>query len=65
MICRYCSACSARFQLATEMVASISGDGVYDTKGCCGAITQREAQAMISTRKNAKVWKDHRPGHSP
>jgi hypothetical protein len=40
----------------------VSGDGAYDTKGCHEAITQRGAQAIIPTRKNAKLWKDQRPG---
>ena len=39
---------------ADETVASFSGDGAYDTKGCYEAIAQREAQAIIPTRKNAK-----------
>jgi len=45
-----------------EMIASVSGDGAYDTKGCHEAIAQRGAQAIIPTRKNAKPWKDQRPG---
>jgi hypothetical protein len=45
-----------------EMIASVSGDGAYDTKGCHEAIAQRCAQAIIPTRKNAKPWKDQRPG---
>ena len=45
-----------------ETVASVSGDGAYDTKGCHEAIAQRGAQAVIPTRKNAKPWKDQRPG---
>lgn len=47
---------------AEEMIASVSGDGAYDTKGCHEAIAQRGAQAIIPTRKNAKPWKDQRPG---
>lgn len=45
-----------------EAVASVSGDGAYDTKGCHEAIAQRGAQAIIPTRKNAKLWKDQRCG---
>jgi hypothetical protein len=45
-----------------EMIASVSGDGAYDTKGCHEAIAQRGAQAIIPARKNAKPWKDQRPG---
>jgi len=44
-----------------ESIASVSGDGAYDTKGCHEAIAQRGAQAIIPTRKNAKPWKDQRP----
>jgi len=47
---------------AEEMIASFSGDGAYDTKGCHEAIAQRGAQAIIPTRKNAKPWKNLRPG---
>jgi hypothetical protein len=47
---------------ADETVASVSGDGAYDTKGWHEAIAQRGAQAIIPTRKNAKPWKDQRPG---
>jgi hypothetical protein len=45
-----------------ESIASVSGDGAYDTKGCHEAIAQRGAQAIIPTRRNAKPWKDRRPG---
>jgi len=47
---------------AEESIASVSGDVAYDTKGCHEAIAQRGAQAIIPTRKNAKPWKDQRPG---
>jgi hypothetical protein len=47
---------------AGEMIASVSGDGAYDTKGCHEAIAQRGAQAIIPTRKNGKPWKDQRLG---
>ena len=40
-----------------EAVASVSGDGAYDTKACHAAIVQRGAQAVIPPRKNAKAWK--------
>jgi len=46
----------------SETIASVSGDGAYDTKGCHEAIARRGAQAIIPTRKNAKPWKDKRPG---
>ena len=45
-----------------ERIASVYGDGAYDTKGCHEAIAQRGAQAIIPTRKNAKPWKDTCPG---
>lgn len=45
-----------------EIVASVSGDGAYDTKGWQKAIAKRGAQAIIPTRKNAEPWKDQRPG---
>ncbi|MBG6222634.1 hypothetical protein IWX79_003593 [Janthinobacterium sp. CAN_S1] len=45
-----------------EAIASVSGDGAYDTKACHDAIALRGAHAIIPTRKNGKPWKDHRPG---
>jgi hypothetical protein len=45
-----------------ERIESVRGDGAYDTKGCYEAIAQRGAHAIIPTRKNAKPWKDKRPG---
>ncbi|MFT7402156.1 MAG: hypothetical protein ACI83N_001756, partial [Hydrogenophaga sp.] len=35
-----------------EAVASVSGDGAYDTKACHAGIVQRGAQAVIPPRKN-------------
>jgi hypothetical protein len=43
--------------LPDEAVASVSGDGAYDTKACHAAIVQRGAQAAIPPRKNGKPWK--------
>ena len=40
-----------------EPIASVSGDGAYDTKACHAAIAQRNAQAAIPPRKNAQTWK--------
>jgi hypothetical protein len=40
-----------------EPIASVSGDGAYDTKACHAAIVGREAQAVIPPRKNAQAWK--------
>ncbi len=45
-----------------EAIASVSGDGAYDTKGCHEAIALRHADAIIPTRKNAKPWKANRTG---
>ena len=47
---------------SVSVSVSVSVDGACDTKGCHEAIAQRGAQAIIPTRKNAKPWKDHRPG---
>jgi hypothetical protein len=43
-----------------ESIASVSGNGAYDTKLCHEAIAQRGAEVIIPTRKNAKPWKDQR-----
>ena len=40
-----------------EALASVSGDGAYDTKACHAAIARRGAQAIIPPRKNAQPWK--------
>lgn len=45
-----------------EPLLSVSGDGAYDTKACHEAIAGRQAAAIIPTRRNAKPWKDGRPG---
>lgn len=47
---------------ADERIASVSGDGAYDTKDCHEAIALRAADAIIPTRKNAKLWKANRCG---
>jgi hypothetical protein len=41
-----------------EPIASVSGDGAYDTKACHAAIARRQAQAVIPPRKNARPWKE-------
>jgi hypothetical protein len=43
-----------------ELIASVTGDGAYDTKACHQAIAERGAQAIIPPRKNAKEWKKPR-----
>jgi hypothetical protein len=45
---------------AEERIASVSGDGAYDTKDCHEAIAFRAANAVIPTRKSAKLWKTNR-----
>ena len=45
-----------------EAIGSVSGDGAYDTKACHAAIAQRQAQAVIPPRKNAKQWKVKQTG---
>ena len=50
-------------QISTEeQIASVSGDGAYDKKGCHRAIALRQADAIIPIRKNAKPWKLNRLG---
>ncbi len=46
----------------SEQIASVSGDGAYDTKACHEAIALRQAAAIIPTRKNAKPWKENSAG---
>jgi hypothetical protein len=38
-------------------IASVSGDGAYDTKGCHNAIALRQAQAVIPVRRNGQPWR--------
>jgi hypothetical protein len=40
-----------------ESIASVSGDGAYDTKACHAAIIERGAQAVIPPRRNAQAWR--------
>ena len=47
---------------ADEPLASVSGDGAYDTRGCHDAIAARGAQAIIPPRRNAKLWKPDSAG---
>jgi len=46
---------------ADKIVASVSGDAAYDTKGCHEAVAKRGTQPIIPTRKNAKLGKDQGP----
>lgn len=45
-----------------EPGASVGGDGAHDTRMCHEAIAQRNAQAIIPPRKNAKAWKSAQAG---
>ena len=47
---------------ADEPIASVGGDGAYDTKACHAAIARRNAQAIIPPRKNARAWKSSQTG---
>jgi len=47
-----------------EPIASVGGDGAYDTKACHAAIALRKAQAIIPPRKNARAWKGTQAGAS-
>ena len=41
-----------------EQIDSVNTDGAYDTKHCRQVIVDRQANAIIPPRKNAKLWKD-------
>lgn len=47
-----------------EAIASVSGDGAYDTRACHAAINARNAQAVIPPRSNGKPWKATEHGAS-
>jgi len=40
-----------------QKIASVTADGVYDTRKCHNAIAERGADVVIPPRKNAKPWK--------
>ena len=40
-----------------QEIGFVTADGAYDTRKCHDAIADRGAQAVIPTRKNAKLWK--------
>ena len=46
----------------SEPVATVSGDGAYDTRACHEAIAAREAAAVIPIRKNGRPWKGKTAG---
>jgi hypothetical protein len=43
-------------------IESVSANGADDTQGCHEAIAAREATAVLSTRKNARLWKRRTAG---
>jgi hypothetical protein len=45
-----------------EAIATLAGDGAYDTVNCHQAITARQAQALIPPRAGAVEWPDHEDG---
>lgn len=47
---------------AYHEVASVTADGVYDTRKCHEAIADRGGAAVVPPRRNAKPWKETAPG---
>lgn len=45
-----------------ERIATVGGDGAYDTKKCHAAIAGRHAEAVIPVRRNGRPWKEDSPG---
>ena len=45
-----------------ERIATVGGDGAYDTKKCRAAIAGRHADAVIPVRRNGRQWKEDGPG---
>ena len=48
-------------QIATP-IATVTGDGAYDTQACHAAIAAVGTAAIIPSRKNARLWKKYPPG---
>ncbi len=44
-----------------EAIGTVTGDGAYDTRRCHTAIVERQAVAIIPTRKNGRPWKEDCP----
>lgn len=44
-----------------EPIGTVTADGAYDTRRCHTAIIEREATAIIPTRKNGRPWKGDGP----
>ncbi len=47
---------------AYQLLAFVSRDGAYDTKGCYSVIVARNAEAIIPVRKNGKPWQENTAG---
>lgn len=45
-----------------QEIGSITADGAYDTRKCRDAIADRDADAIIPPRRNARFWKLDTPG---
>ena len=45
-----------------QAIATVSADGVFDTRACHEAIAARDACAIIPARSNAQVWPGSTPG---
>lgn len=45
-----------------ERIASVGGDGAYDTKKCHAAIAGRDADPVIPVRRNGRPWTKDGPG---
>ena len=46
---------------ADQPIATITGDGAYDTRACHTAIADRGATAIIPIRRNGRAWKEDSP----
>ncbi|WP_413874768.1 IS5 family transposase [Albidovulum sp.] len=44
-----------------EQIASVTGDGAFDTRRCHTAILDRGAVAVIPIRKNGRLWREDCP----
>ena len=44
-----------------EEIATVTGDGAYDTRRCHAAIIERGADAVIPIRRNGRAWKEDCP----
>ncbi len=44
-----------------EEIATVTGDGAYDTRRCHTAIIERGAGAVIPIRRNGRAWKEDCP----